>query len=331
MLSRVADSIYWMARYVERAENIARFMDVTLNLILDQPSNQQQQWKPLIDTTGDGDMFEEKYGDATAENVIKFLTFDPDYPHSILSCLSAARENARTVREAISSTTWEELNDFYHFVKNSRPSDELVTGASDYFTKIRQYSHLFNGTLDATMSRGQGWHFANLGRMLERADKTSRILDVKYFTLLPKLEDVGTTIDDLQWSAVLRSVGGFEMYRKRYHSITIHRVVEFLVLDRVFPRSVNFCLIQADWSMHSITGSPQGSYHNAPEQLLGRLQSELAYSDVEMIINKGLHEFIDGFQHRLNGISDEVRETYFAMRSFPENALSQSQSQVQYL
>lgn len=331
MLSRVADSIYWMTRYVERAENVARFIDVTLNLILDQPSNAEQQWKPLIDTTGDVELFEEKYGEPTAENVIKFLTFDPDYPHSILSCLSAARENARTVREAISSVTWEELNDFYHLVKNSRPNEEFILGASDYFTRIRQCSHLFNGTLDATMSRGQEWHFANLGRMLERADKTSRILDVKYFTLLPKIEDVGTTIDDLQWSAVLRSVGGFEMYRKRYHSITIHRVVDFLVLDRVFPRSVNFCLIQADWSLHAITGSPQGSYRNIPEQLLGRLQSEIAYSDLDMVINLGLHEFIDNFQNRLNAISDEVRDTFFAMKSFPENGLTQSQSQVQFL
>ena len=330
MLSRVADSIYWMTRYVERAENIARFIEVTLNLILDQPSSAEQQWKPLIDATGDEEFFSEHYGEPTAENVTKFLTSDRDYPHSILSCLSAARENARTVRETISSETWEELNEFYHFVKSNSPNDDIITQASDFFSRIRQHSHLFNGTLDATMSRGLGWHFANLGRMLERADKTSRILDVKYFTLLPNIEDVGTTIDDLQWSAVLRSVSGFEMFRKRYHSITIHRVVEFLILDRSFPRSVNYCLIQADQSLHAISNSPQGSYSNAAEQLLGQLQSELAYSDVQTIINQGMHESIDNLQSRLNQIGKEIHETFFASRSFPEPSLAPTPTQSQF-
>lgn len=314
MLSRVAESIYWMARYVERAENIARFIDVTLNLILDQPGSSRQPWKPLIDTTGDEEIFAERYGEPTAENVIRFLAFDSDYPHSILSCLKAARENARTVREAISSESWEVLNDFYHLVNNTSPSQEMFTGAMGYFSDIRLQSHLFHGTLDATMSRGKGWHFANLGRMLERADKTSRILDVKYFTLLPTVDSVGTTIDDLQWSAVLRSVSAFEMYRKRYHSITIHRVVEFLILDRDFPRSVNYCLIGADQSLHAISRSPQGSYQNEAEQALGQLQSDLAFSDVQTIINQGMHEFIDGLQRRFNHIGRSIHGTFFASK-----------------
>ena len=197
MLSRVAESIYWMARYIERAENLARFIDVTLTLILDQPTSQVPQWEPLVSTTGDEEFFYKHYGAATGENVIRFLTSDVNYPNSIISALRAARENGRTVRESISSEAWEELNEFYHYVNAEAKNDAALNSPSDYFRNVKQHAHLFNGILDATMSHDAGWHFANLGRLMERADKTSRILDVKYFTLLPTAADVGTTIDDL--------------------------------------------------------------------------------------------------------------------------------------
>lgn len=326
MLSRVAESIYWMSRYVERAENLARFIDVTLNLILDQPHSSHPQWEPLVLATGDTDDFQQRYGAAEPDSVIRFLVFDRDNPNSILSSLVIARENARTVREAISSEAWEQLNEFYHFVRDAAQTPREPLELIDFFAQIKQRSHLFNGILDATMSHDKGWHFANLGRLLERADKTSRILDVKYFTLLPTVHDVGTTIDDLQWSAVLRSVSGFEMYRKRFHGITIRRVVEFLVLDPSFPRAVRFCVDRADDSLHQIVGSPAGSYRNVSEQRLGRLKSELAYTDVDSIIGQGMHEFVDGLQQKLNAVGEGIFETFFALRPLqPE----QGQSQVQ--
>jgi uncharacterized alpha-E superfamily protein len=179
---------------------------------------------------------------------------------------------------------------------------------------VKQHSHLFHGILDATMSHGRGWHFANLGRLLERADKTSRILDVKYFTLLPTVHDVGTTIDDLQWSAVLRSVSGFEMFRKRYHGITVDRVIEFLILDPAFPRAIRYCIANADQSLHEISGSPLGSFRNSAEQRLGRLKAELAYTDVRSIAQMGLHQFVDGLQRTLNEVGGAVHDTFFAMR-----------------
>ncbi len=317
MLSRVAESIYWMSRYVERAENLARFIDVTFNVILDLPRGTEKQWEPLVRTTGDEEYFDEYYGEPTEAAVVEFLTFDRDYPNSILSSLSLARENARTVREAISSEAWEQLNEFYHFVKDASPKS-IGGSLSDFFRVVKQHSHLFNGIIDATLTRGKEWHFANLGRLLERADKTSRILDVKYFTLLPTIQDVGTTIDDLQWSAVLRSVSGFEAYRKHFHTITIHRVVEFLVLDRVFPRAISFCVNGADDSIHQVAGTPIGSYRTPVEQTLGRLRSELVYADVQTIINQGLHEFIDRFQTRLNDISAGIHEAFFALRPVEE-------------
>ncbi len=325
MLSRVAESIYWMARYVERAENLARFIDVTLNLILDQPQTAHLQWAPLVFTTGDHEYFNEKYHQPTEANVIRFLTFDRDYPSSIISSLSMARENARTVREAISSEAWEQINEFYHFVRNAARTDGRMATPPDFFNAVKQHSQLFNGILDATLSHAAGWHFANLGRLIERADKTSRVLDVKYFTLLPSPQDVGTTLDDLQWSSVLRSVSAFEMYRKRFHGITIHRVVDFLILDRNFPRSVLFCVDWADHSLHQISGSQLGSYCNSAEQKLGRLKADLAFADVNTIINQGFHEFIDGLQHSLNSVGVAVHDTFFAIRS-PGASQSQFQS-----
>ena len=162
MLSRVAESVYWMARYVERAENLARFIDVTQNLILDQPQHAPEQWEPLVRTTSDEDYFAEHYGEPTANNVIRFLTFDREYGNSIISSLSAARENARTVREAISPEAWEQLNEFYHFVQDAVNGNDVDPQPS-FFEEVRQHSHLFNGVLDATLTRGEGWQFANPG------------------------------------------------------------------------------------------------------------------------------------------------------------------------
>ncbi|MBI1309849.1 alpha-E domain-containing protein [bacterium] len=310
MLSRVADAIFWMSRYVERAENLARFIDVTINMQIDTPGQAGDQWEPLINATGDHEEFKERYGEATARNVINFLTFDRDNPNSIVAVLRAARENARSIRETISSESWEQLNTFYHFVRDAANGDQIHKAPGDFFAEVKNRSHLLNGVTDGTMSHGEGWHFLNMGRLLERADKTSRILDVKYFTLLPRVEDVGSPIDYLQWSAVLRSVSGFETYRKRYHGIDVEQIVEFLILDRDFPRAIKYCLIHADESLHEISGSLTGTFVNPAEQCLGRLRAELAYRDVRSIINQGLHEFVDSLQTQLNQLGDAIFGTF---------------------
>ena len=312
MLSRVADSIYWMSRYVERAENLARFVDVTHNMTLDMPPGSTEQWGALVDASGDHEYFEEHYGTPSRDNVVRFLTFDPDYTGSILSCVTAARENARSVREIISSEMWEHLNQFYISVRDAANRDRLES-PNEFFQFVKDSSHLFVGITVTSFSQGEGWHFARLGRVLERADKTSRILDVKYFTLLPSAQDVGTPIDDLQWSAVLRSVSGFEMYRKKHHGITPKRVVGFLVLDRVFPRAVMHCVDVADRSLHIISGSPPGTFWNIADKRLGQLRSELAYATVDEIIDAGLHEFLDALQTKLNAVGEGVNQTFIGM------------------
>ena len=227
LLSRVADSVYWMARYIERAENVARFIGVNLNLQIDLPLAPSQQWQPLIDTSGDTEAFKERYGVATQVRVIEWLAYHPENANSIASCLRYARENARSVRETISSEMWAQVNSMYLQIQTQRslPEPERML---DAFREIRMGCHLFEGVTDATMSHNEAWHFMRLGRMLERADKTSRILDVKYFMLLPSVRDVGTPYDDIHWTAVLKSVSGFEMYRKKYGRIAPSDVVDFL-------------------------------------------------------------------------------------------------------
>ncbi len=323
MLSRVASSIYWMARYIERAENLARFLDVSLTVTLDHRDH--EQWEPLVRATGDEAYFAKRYGDYTSGNVRNFLTFDRDYPSSIISCVSSARENARTVREAISSEAWESINEFYLLVTRAAERGEKAS-TSDFYAAIKRQCHLFSGIFDSTMSRGRGWYFANIGRFLERADKTSRILDVKYFTLLPHLADVGTTIDDLLWSAVLRSVSGFEMFRKRYHTLTVHRVVDFLVLDTHFPRAIHYCVRTAGRSLSQV-GGLHAHDDNMALRRAGELETRLASTKIDTIINGGLHEFIDEIQTELNLLGAAINDTYFARRA-PRHSASQSQVQV---
>ena len=321
MLSRVANSIYWMSRYVERAENIARFIDVTLQVILDQPAESGEQWEPLIRTTGDEKFFEERYGEFNSSNVLKFLSFDRSYSNSIITCLQNARENARTVREAISSESWEQLNAYYHFVKEASVSPNSYSDP-EFYDRVRQHSQLFSGILDATMTRGTGWHFANIGSLIERADKTSRILDVKYFTLLRNVQDIDTTFDDLLWSAVLRSVSGFEMFRKRHHTLTVHRVVDFLVLDPKFPRTVLYCLEQTLHSLNRIEASIPNDQNPAIYKTIELIRS-LRSMTANVIIDGGMHEFIDSFQSQLNDIGKAINDTFFKARSFTTSQLPQ--------
>lgn len=315
MLSRVADSIYWLNRYVERAENIARFADVNFNLILDSPTGVTQQWEPLVKITGDLELFQERYGEATAENVIQFLSFDTDYPNSIISCLRAARENARSIQEIISSEMWQQVNEFYMMVQQAA-NEQTMSQLLEFFAEVKMSGHLFAGVMDATMTHNEGWHFGQMGRFLERADKTSRILDVKYFILLPSVQYVGTALDEIQWMALLKSASAYEMYRKRkQHRITPTGVAEFLIMDREFPRSIHFCLLQAERSLHEITGTPSNTWKNPVERALGRSRAELDYLTIDEIIKMGLHEFMDDLQQQINDVGHKIFENFFALEA----------------
>jgi uncharacterized alpha-E superfamily protein len=323
MLSRVANCVYWMSRYVERAENVARFIDVNYNLTLGHTEPLQEQWAPLVYTTGDHEMFAERYDGFTRENVLRFLVFDEANPNSILSCLQQARENARTIREVISSAMWEETNKFFHMARSAARDSAMIEQPYEFCSQVRRASHLLVGATDATMSHGEAWHFGRMGRLLERADKTSRIVDVQYFILLPDPKDVGTTLDVVRWSALLKSASALEMYRRMHGRIVPARVAEFLLLDPHFPRSIRFCLTKAHASLHRITGSEANSFINRSEQRLGLLRAEVDYTSVQDIIERGMHEFIDQFQTRLNLVGEAIDKDFFeAKEPAPRNSLT---------
>jgi len=323
MLSRVANSVYWMCRYIERAENVARFIGVNLNLLLDLPLDASLQWSPMIATTGDQKQFEESYSEYSYENVLRFLTFDRQYQNSIISCLQFARENARSVREIISSEMWEQLNRFYNDLKEAEHSGFAQNDPHKFFLMIKMRGHMFSGLLYSTMSHGEPWHFARMGLMVERADKISRILDVKYYILLPVGDYIGSAYDNIQWAAVLKSASAHDIYRKRFHRITPKHVADFLIFDAEFPRSIRHCVATAFDSLHRITGSPYGSALNRAEKCLGRLMADMNYADIEDVMELGMHEYLDSLQVRMNEVGQEISSTFFKLTPAVTNGLSQ--------
>lgn len=330
MLSRVAESIYWMNRYMERAENYARMLDENFNLSLELPPDFPEQWLPIVLTTGDHEGFKKKYNDEDRESVIEFLTFDMDNPNSILVCLTAARENARSVREIISSEMWRQINDLYLFVRG-KARDSAAGRFEDpreFFSELKMGCHLFSGITDATMSHGEAWQFGKLGRYLERADMTSRILDMKYYILLPSSGHVGLAVDFLHWTALLRSASAYEMYRKVNGKPEPGKILKFLSLDNEFPRAIHYCLSRAQESIHDISGSPLDRFVNRSEKLIGRLKSTLDYTDETDIFKDGVHEFMDNLQMRLNEIATVVWEDFFDVGSTRSQSQKQGQSRI---
>ena len=309
MLSRVADHLYWMGRYAERAEHTARVLNVHTHLALEEGPEARKKRVRLVlvalrQAETEADSFQE------AANGV---TLDGNNPSSLLSCLRACRENARQIRERIASEMWEQINKFYFFVKESAYSDAATDTPQDFYSKVKMESHLYAGIADATMNRGEDWHFARMGKLIERADKTSRIIDVKYFLLLPKPEDVGTPFDNIQWAALLKSASALDMYRRKFDHISPERVASFLILDRNFPRAILFCIMVAENSLHAITGSPMDSYQNEAERRMGLLHSELVFASIDEIIDIGLHEYLDKFQTRLNRVDDAIKRSFFSM------------------
>ncbi|WP_234737041.1 alpha-E domain-containing protein [Tellurirhabdus bombi] len=314
MLSRVANSIYWVNRYLERAENYARFMSVNFNLALDLPPNVDEQWEPLLIATADNFLFYKYFDKPTRENVLNFMTFDKRNPNSIVSSLNYARENARTVRETISKEMWEQLNELYLNVRRASNKIDL-NRLQDFLTEVRMGCQLYYGIVDCTITRNEAWHFGRVGRFLERADKTTRFLDVKYFTLLPSVEAVGSTVDLMIWSAVLRSGSAYNMYRQQYRMLNPTTIVEFFILDKRFPRSVAHSIRQAELSLYEISGvALTNGYTNEAEKKLSKLRSEVEFTDTADIFRMGLHQYLDHFQTRCNEIDTAIYETYFSLK-----------------
>jgi uncharacterized alpha-E superfamily protein len=315
MLSRVADSLLWLARYIERAENTARILDVNLQLTLDDDHDgakaERLEWEPILATLEDQTLFKKHFDEVNAENVCEFVTFSRDNPASIACCVAAARENARTVREFISSEMWERINELYLWINSPEARDDCATSSIDFYRHVVDHSHQFHGSTDATVTHGEGWHFLQVGKYLERADSVSRILDLKYHMLLPTGERVGGTVDTVQWQAVLKSCSAFEAYRKIHTGqVTPWSVAEFIILHDSFPRSMRFCADRLDQALHRISGCDRAHYSNEAERLSGRLVSELNYTVINDIFRTGLHQYLDGIQLRLIEISKATRRQF---------------------
>lgn len=338
MLSRVADSLYWMSRYAERAENIARILDVNLQLMLDLPklgaAEMKALWEPVLRSTGDGGDFYAHHKEANSETVIEYLTLNPKNPNSILNCLTASRENARHVREQISLEMWEEINRTYLTIKSQTLKKIVRQGPYEFFTQVKNASHLFQGITDGTMTHGEDWDFIQVGKYLERADMTTRILDAndEIFVSQPAQSQTGGT---LQWSAILRSCSSHDAYRKFYVAqVEPDKVVEFLILNEFFPRSIRFCALALNDALRRISGCKEEHFTNLAEKLAGRLVAELNYSALEDIKTVGMHKYMDEVQIKFNAIGAAIFQTYLFSPPLPvpeaeEPAPAQAQSQKQ--
>jgi uncharacterized alpha-E superfamily protein len=315
MLSRVADSLYWMSRYVERSENIARILDVNLQLLLDLQKLDDKElgefWEPVLESTGDEDEYAELYKETKTADVLDFLTFNPKNRSSILSCITSARENARQVRDQISDEMWEELNATYLKLKGLTVKKIGKSGVSDFFQTVKASSHLFQGITDSTMVHGEGWDFLQMGKWIERAEKTTRIIDAKYDSFLSRPENAKTALDGFHWNAVLKSCSGLEAYRKLYRAqVEPQTVLNFLIFHENFPRSLRYGAAQLDDCLRRISGCRDEHFSNEAEKLSGRLLAELNYSGVGDILSRGLHEYLDEVQTKLNQIGDSAYQRY---------------------
>jgi uncharacterized alpha-E superfamily protein len=313
MLSRVASNLYWMSRYVERAENTARVLDVAwrMSLLVKEPSQQDQEWFAPLNITGTFFPFSGRHNIVCAREVLHFLALDPENPSSIYACARTARENARAVRGSITSEMWEVLNSTWLEMQQLDEEKVYSRGISNFFDWVKERSHLFRGVTFGTMLRDDAYEFARLGTHMERADSTARILDVKYHVLLPSVKDVGGAVDYYQWSAVLRSVSAFESYRKVFRDvITPLKLAELLVLRDDVPRSLRFCLQQVNDTL----GHVQNAQSEETLRMAGAILGQLQYGKISQIFSSGLHEYLTEFLDQMQDLSMNIQRSFFSAR-----------------
>ncbi|MBF0287000.1 MAG: alpha-E domain-containing protein [SAR324 cluster bacterium] len=312
LLSRTAHTLYWMGRYLERAENVARFVDVNLLLMIDLPQVEKQHWEALVMTSGDIELFHEHYSDTTQKNVIQFLTFDLDNPNSIFSTVRQTRENARTVREIISTDLWEQVNTFYLMIQEATEKNEILYSPHEFFSNVKKECYLFEGILHSTMSRQESFYFIRLGRYLERADKTARILDVVNFMPAVDPENIQQTFQMIQWIAVLKSVSALQMFQQNFRDISAENIYQFLILDKAFGRSIYYCLQRSLTFLKLISREDtRVRFSNDAEKMMGKLKSELDYADIHEIYETGIHQYLDTLQIKINQLDTILYDTFF--------------------
>jgi len=306
MLSRTADHLYWMARYTERAENTARMLDVAVqtSMLPQSAGDMEQAWRAMLGISELQDAFDAAYGTLDATNVIAFMATDPANPSSIVSCLTAARENARAVRGVLTTEVWETQNATWIELRD-RLRGSLDADPGEFFDWVKHRCHLARGVTLGTMLDDEALVFIRLGAFLERADNTARLLDVKYHGAgAGATQDVLTQREFYYWAALLRSVAGFEIYRKVYRdSITPARVAELLMLRADMPRSLLACMEQVVANLKAVRNDVSGG----TERLAGRMHAELQFARIEDVLAAGMDETLGKFMENIyalgNGIS----------------------------
>lgn len=291
MLSRAADNLYWMMRYVERAENMARILDVAHRMAMLGAEDGMNQWDAALIIAGCDKSFALRGGPASARAVIEFLAFEQENPSSITACLKAARENARAMRAQITNEAWESINAAWLEMRTLTLAKIEDRGPSAFFDWVRERSHLFRGVAEATMQRNDAYGFMRLGTLIERADSTARILDVKYHILLPSPRDVGGAVDYYQWGALLRSVSALRIYRQIYRdAIKPRNVTELLVLRVDMPRSLHACFSEIVSIMQHFREAYRHDYPSV--RLAESMLMSVRYATIEEIFAPGLHEYL---------------------------------------
>jgi uncharacterized alpha-E superfamily protein len=309
MLSRTADHLYWMARYIERAENIARVLDVTnhMSLVPHSSHSEADQWRPAVLIADTATAFEEHYGHYSAANVIRYLTLDERNPSSIVSAFNRARENARAVRTAMSTEMWENINALWIEFHGIASESKVLEQPDEFCDWVKSRSHLFRGVTYGTMLRDDAYDFVRLGTFMERADNTARLLDVKYHLLLPSAAEVGGAMDYYEWSAILNSVSALVSYQKVFSdTIESWRVAELLVLRDDMPRSLHACFNEVTPILERLCATQGWECL----RLAGELHASLHYGRMEDIFQQGLHEFLQEFIERNYALGGEIQNTF---------------------
>jgi uncharacterized alpha-E superfamily protein len=294
MLGKTAGGLFWMFRYLERAENTARLLEAGWRMALTRSANGSNEWESIISTAGMAQGYAEKYDSYTSANVVNYMLRDRDNPSSVMTTIDQARSNARTVRTALSSEVWEATNECWMALKVELARPVSERNLHDVLATIRYRTSVVRGALHGTMLRNDIFSFARLGTFIERADNTARILDVKYYVLLPSAAFVGTNIDNAQWEVILRSVSAERSYRwLNAGETTPLGIAEFLILDGRMPRSLAFCQSQVDEHLRQLEkeyGARQGS-----QELSEEIRRRLSDSTITSIFQDGLHEFLRDF------------------------------------
>jgi uncharacterized alpha-E superfamily protein len=310
LLARYADCIFWLARYIERAENLARILDV--NETFSRDSKGGQNWRSIVQLNSDEERFFASHGTASAHSVVNFYVIDADNPTSIVSTIRYARENARTLRSLISTEMWVQLNVFYNRLVALGVADLAPGNLAPLFATVKEACQTHTGITEGTFFRDQGWYFYQIGRYIERADQTTRLLDIKYHLLLPSISDVGSPTDLSQWDALLRSAAGYHAYRRLHAGTTTPaRVAGFLLLNPAFPRSVHHCMREVGRLLGEVKSRYALRHGNDAAEELDRLQAVLGTLDISAILGAGLHEFLDSIQRQLIAITRELSTAFF--------------------